>query len=391
MNKANQYSCTLLKLERLKQNKGQKEVCYGICVPSYLSKIERNQVTPDSHILKQLFERLDIEFYCEESFMEYYNELIESYFEQMSYHLEKSAYKELQSADKKLSYSPLAIDWLIIQAYEDNKESLKQLSQCLDSMNNKQRAYYYMALPLKKEEEKEIIDLYIQAFNILNNSYSLVKLILAYYRISQYDKVHEYVDKCISLALEEGNTWALGFCYRMVGTVYACLHIEDLMLPAYQRAIHLLQNTYWKEELSEIHYNMGATYLQSGNYSLALKYLNMVTWENDFLLYHKKALVYIRSEKMDVAEEFINAMKNWIKDNEKKGNTIEVEKIMLEEALYECKEDYLDDPNFINIMETLMDRLKSERHKGYVLFYKSILKKAYCRQRKYKKALELFS
>lgn len=136
---------------------------------------------------------------------------------------------------------------------------------------------------------------------------------------------------------------------------------------------------------------MGATYLQSGNYTLALKYLNMVTWDNVFLLYHKKALVFIRSKKLEDAAEYINAMKSWIKDNEKKGNTIEVEKMMLEEALYECKEDYLDDPNFIKVMETLMDRLESERHKGYVLFYKNILKRAYCRQRKYKKALELYS
>lgn len=136
MDKANRYSCTLLKLERLKQNKGQKEVCHGICVPSYLSKIERNKVTPDSYILKQLFQRLDIEFYCEDSFMEKYKALIDDYFEQMSYHLEKSAFIELQLADKKLSYSPLAIDWLIIQVYENNDEPLKQLSQCLESMND---------------------------------------------------------------------------------------------------------------------------------------------------------------------------------------------------------------------------------------------------------------
>lgn len=65
--------------------------------------------------------------------------------------------------------------------------------------------------------------------------------------------------------------------------------------------------------------------------------------------------------------------------------------MMLEEVLYECKEDYLDDPNFIKVMEALMDKLESERHKGYVLFYKNILKRAYCRQRKYKKALELYN
>ena len=31
----------ILRAERIRQGKGQKEVCYGICVVSYLSKIER--------------------------------------------------------------------------------------------------------------------------------------------------------------------------------------------------------------------------------------------------------------------------------------------------------------------------------------------------------------
>ena len=36
----------LLRIERLRQNKGQKEICFGICVPSYLSKIEHGTVCP---------------------------------------------------------------------------------------------------------------------------------------------------------------------------------------------------------------------------------------------------------------------------------------------------------------------------------------------------------
>lgn len=46
------YAGMLLKLERIKQNKGQKEICFGICVPSYLSKIERNLVQADENYLK---------------------------------------------------------------------------------------------------------------------------------------------------------------------------------------------------------------------------------------------------------------------------------------------------------------------------------------------------
>ena len=41
----------ILRAERIRQGKGQKEVCYGICVVSYLSKIERGSAEPDMAIL----------------------------------------------------------------------------------------------------------------------------------------------------------------------------------------------------------------------------------------------------------------------------------------------------------------------------------------------------
>ena len=52
----------ILRAERIRQGKGQKEVCYGICVVSYLSKIERGSAEPDMAILKQLFARLEINY-----------------------------------------------------------------------------------------------------------------------------------------------------------------------------------------------------------------------------------------------------------------------------------------------------------------------------------------
>lgn len=66
----------LLKLERLKQGKGQKEICYGICVPSYLSKIEHNLVQPDESILQQLFERLGIQYQYDTEFVQASEKLI---------------------------------------------------------------------------------------------------------------------------------------------------------------------------------------------------------------------------------------------------------------------------------------------------------------------------
>ena len=41
----------ILRAERIRQGKGQKEVCYGICVVSYLSKIERGSAEPDLSLI----------------------------------------------------------------------------------------------------------------------------------------------------------------------------------------------------------------------------------------------------------------------------------------------------------------------------------------------------
>jgi HTH-type transcriptional regulator, quorum sensing regulator NprR len=390
----NDYSCTLLKLERIKQNKGQKEVCYGICVPSYLSKIERNHVMPDPSILRQLFLRLGIEFYCEDDFVSANQGRIKKYLEQLEYGLNRSAFAELQSVEQKLTYSPLAIDWLLVQFIESNMTEIqkpsRELSECIDIMTDKQLAYYNMFLPMEKGKEDKIITLYLQAFNTLYNSYSLSNLMLGYWLNGQYDKVHEYSEKCIALALEEGNTHNLAQCYGLIGDVYACLNVEDLMMPYYKRTIHLLQNTYWNNQLGGIYYNIGATYLSNKKYDLALEYFEMVDWTDSFLLDHKKALTRIRSGNTLGAEKYIEQMMSWVQKQEQ-SDAVQVEKLMLEETIFECEDDFLENPKFIILLEKLMDCLKKNRHKGYILFYQDILKEAYCKQRQYKKALELYN
>lgn len=390
----NDYSNALLKLERIKQNKGQKEVCYGICVPSYLSKIERNHVVPDPTILKQLFERLGIEFHCDDDFIKINQERINQYIEQLNYGLKRTAFSLLQSMDSELTFSPIAIDWLLIQFIESNMERTTepsaQLKECIHLMNDQQKAYYFMFLPLEKGREDKILKEYHQAFNTLYTSYSLINLMLGYWLNGQYDKVHEYSDKCIALALEEGNTHNLAQCYGLIGDVYACLNVEDLMLPYYKRTIHLLQNTYWNDQLGGIYYNIGATYLSNKKYDLALEYFDMVDWTDSFLLNHKKALTRIRSGNALGAETYIVKMKSWVQKQEQ-PDAFQVEKLMLEETIFECEKDFLKNPRFITLLEELMDCLKKNRHKGYILFYQDILKEAYCEQRQYKKALELYN
>jgi len=381
------YAGMLLKLERIKQNKGQKEICFGICVPSYLSKIERNLVQADETILQELFERLNIRYCFEEKLITQANNLINEFFKNQFYGLDnEKIFRELKKLSASLNYSPLAIDWLLVQGFEKNKNVLHLLSQLEDVMSSHQLALYYIIQPLYSKNANKMLNLYKKAHSILENSYSLLYVIGAYFLLGQYDKVNECANQCISIALEEGNTWTLAECFDMQGCVYAALNVEPLMLQFYKRCINLLQNTLWKEKLSGTYYNIGATYLQNGKYELAMQYLNKVTGsECDFLLNHKKALVKIRSGHSEEAKEFLEIMKNWLLNK----NDVEVEKLMYEETLMEMNKNFLSNPHFISLLEKLMLSIKTDKHLGYYLFYRDLLKEAYCKQRKYKKALEL--
>lgn len=386
------YAGILLKLERLKQDRGQKEICYGICVPSYLSKIERNLVQADEDILQKLFERLGIKYCSDEKFIESAESLIDDYFEGCLYGIDNKAFDKLKQISASLNYSPLALDWLLVQGDKGDETVLPFLSELEDVMTERQRAIYYMLQPLDNENSEQVIALYKKAHGILNNSFSLLNLMSAHFILGQYDKVNEYADQCISLALEEGNTWSIYMCFLTQGNVYACLNIDSMMLQFYRRCINLLQNTMWKEYLWDVYYNIGATYLHSGKYELAMEYLNKVPEDWDvFLLNHKKALTEIRSGHMDEAENFLEIMKKWLLNKNNAQEDINVEKLMYEETLMEMSENFLSDPEYLNMLENLMSVLKEQRHPGYYLFYRDILKEAYCRQRKYKKAMELDS
>lgn len=112
----------LLRLERIKQGKGQKEVCFGICVPSYLSKIEHGTVAADDKILEELFERLGITYVSDEEFCETYQRKIDKYFEQLCYALDRdTTYAELKEVEDKLLYSRFVADWLLIEGFHSRR------------------------------------------------------------------------------------------------------------------------------------------------------------------------------------------------------------------------------------------------------------------------------
>lgn len=381
----------LLKMERLRQNKGQKEICYGICVPSYLSKIEHGTVEPATEILQQLYERLGIHIESDPLVLDRIKNKIERYYSDLQYYFENSIYEELCEEREFLDYSMYTIDWLIIQALE-GEDTLEQLKQCEDFMTKQQKGYFAMILAsfwqtsIGKNKEKEklkrekMIEESRRGYELLGTAYAYNQVIYSYYLLGEYAKVHQMESTLVNLAVKEGNTCALADYYVLNGSAYACLNMDEMMMTCYTRAMNLLKNTRWEKLLQEIYYNIGATYISLKKYEDAMMYLNKI--ENPkFLTNHKKGIIMIRTGKIEEGKRFLKKAEEYTLENS--------DRLRLREAYMECEKDYLSNPMYLQLLEELLKALEQERHFGHIYFYKDVLLAAYKSQRKYKKMVEI--
>ena len=373
----------LLRIERLHQNKGQKEICFGICVPSYLSKIEHGTVTPDEEIIHKLFQKMNISFYTEEEIAEELKKAIEVYFHKLAYAFDtKEIYEKLLQEVQILRYSERAIDWLLIQGME-GVPVLKELEELKDCMSRKQRAYYAILQFREKPEHSQAENWCKEAVETLDNCFSYANLLYMYFGQGNYTAIHQMENRFTAVALEEGNTYYLAEYYFMKGSAYACLNMETMMMQCYERSIRFLENTGWTELLGGLYYNIGGTYVSLKKYEEAITYLEKA--RAGVMTYHKLALAHIRKGDVQTGKEFLEKMK---KEIEKENVSDETYWLRYDEACMECETDFLDKPEYLELLERLIVALKQNYPFGHLYFYKEQIVEAYKKQRKYKKALE---
>ncbi|MEG1704505.1 MAG: hypothetical protein RR289_08250, partial [Niameybacter sp.] len=371
----------LLRMERIKQDKGQKEICYGICVVSYLCKIEKGQVRADEQIVMKLFANLGITYCNDSQLLEEGRKLIEQYYYQMNYGLPREAFVEVKALGACLGYSELGLDYRLICGLE-GEDVYELVKSCKDCMTEEQLGIFYLLTPIESKWE-EILEAYEKAHRILGTSYSLLKVFIPLYQLGHYTEIQRRAKICRELAVEEGNTYILAHTFFAQADAYATLDLDELMLEHYERGLRLMQHTHWQGDDEPVYYNMGAVYLTKKDYEKAMMYLNKMTKES-FLLYQKKALVCIRSGRLEEVQLYLEGMKTYIE----KEDESEAHQLMYEEALMELKEDYLKDPDYLELMEQLIKVLEQEKHFGYIYFYREQITQAYRKQKKYKKAFE---
>ena len=379
----------LLKGERIRQKKSQKELCYGICVPSYLCKIENGSAKPDVEMWKKLFHKLDLSFEWEQPKVTLFQKKIEEYFHKIKFHCERDLlYKELNEWDKQLRFSELVIDWLIIRMDQDENE-MELLEELVPVMTMKQRAFFTIIKLSKEKLSDSEMTQYIQMCELLDESFAMNMLCLKHLHRGEYASIHRMEGKIVAKALSEGNLYQLADYYITNGSAYACINQLEMMMDYYNRAIGLLEHTEWKGNLIGVYYNMGASYISVGEYEKGIDYLEIAKEQykmEDFMLQHKLALANVRLHNYEMARIYLDKMEDQLANS---TYLRRADHLKYKEVCMEMEEGFQEKPEYLALIEELIDAVERDYHVGHLVFYKDLAIETFCLHRKYKKALEL--
>lgn len=395
----------LIRQKRLEQNISQEGLCKGICVVSYLSKIEQGLVNPSTEIIHQLFQVLNITFYDDTQFVSKYKKClvsnIESYFLQEDITLDD----EIESVMDKLLHSPLIIDTMLYQItklvskhneYERYRKVLNEITIYTSYMNDTQRYLFYV-LHVGIQDIDERIQYLEMAGRLHSCSFQKRNLAYAFYSIGKNEQAIECLHIAYQFACDEGNSLEMLESSLLLGNCYSNTHDETLMRKYYKRSEVLARTSHFEHVLATMQYNIGSSYLIWNQLEEAEYYLlkSLKTCHDDpcfsiFLTYQKLAMLYY--EKNDD----VHLMKYLRLANE--AEKFEQDPLLLKMhqfvQMYCDKEKKYSD-EYIFILEELVHG-KSNANKqiidityGFRIFHAKYLIDAYKKTRRYKEALSI--
>lgn len=372
---------TLIKRERLKRNYSQEGLCRGICVVSYLSKIEQGKVEAGEDIISALLERLGISCETDRGFLKEAGKRIEELYEKLyAGGLVQEDVAVLQQEYNRYMASEYMLDvMLFIRLFLENEDGTEtELAEYIECMSQRQ---YELYLYSTCEENQERLELLLK----LNpNGFYLNVAGVFYWAKGEYVKAVEILNRAYQVSCEEGTAENMLSAQMMLGNCYSSMEQKELMMKHYMIAKRLARALQKTEDLSTITYNIASTLLEWNQVEEALEYFKECS-RRDALYYHKYAICMERLGEKQTAREML-----------KKGYATEdIEQYPIYGKMYEVvayrleHENYLEETEYEVILRECMKQIREQRPKGYEQFHVPYLIEVLEHQRKYKEICSL--
>ncbi len=252
----------IIKLNRLSQNMSQAGLAEGICVPSYLSKIENGEIVPSIEVLHLLFHQLDIEYVDDEQFIHTHHQLIRDYFDEVScYGLEKAnvIFHELQSKETQLIHSSLIVDYYLLKLAHltatpnrEEYDALKhQLEQVISVLTPDQQYTYHLYIALDNmltcREMADSVHDFKQATKHDPSGKSYYFLAVAYVKMGRYYEAITAVEQATKRYLEQAQLSQLITCHELKALLAYRLNGRDEAVSLLHQVIEMATTINRKE------------------------------------------------------------------------------------------------------------------------------------------------
>ncbi len=305
----NDYRGLLIKKERKKQDISLEALAYGICSPSYLSKIENNILIADNEIYKLIFQKLGIQTMDQQK-EEHIEALLKLFFR---YYM-ASNLKVLKVIDELLEYkdevstSSLFVSYqlFLLYASEMNSQiniSLAEVEAYYSYMDDLQREYFNLFrlssgnMELSDNEEW----IFIRRLKSKANLYAYQKNVF---------KAYDLYKICLKYATELGNKNLIAEILCALG--WLCLEVDLKQAEQY----YTNAVSYDTQYKSLAYYNLGAILIQHKNeMKKGYQYLNegLKTCKDEQMrMKYKEAIFiyFIVNDDKNTAKKMIKELEN---------------------------------------------------------------------------------
>ena len=291
----------LIRTERVRQKMKQIVLAKGICTPSYLSKIERNLISPSEQIVTLLFNKLEIDVNTlqvndHKTDVEYESILNSSYKEVITKRDESFTIQRLAELDKQnyifendsLHYTYLLITLrfrLILGRDLDERkkeiDTLTKLSEHFTASHiylfNVNKAIYYYSTKNRRKAIEYLEDVLSMVDTITLEDWEKAELNymigLMYTADNRIFVSIEYIKRALEFFREHFQMSRVLDCYVLIGVTQKRSEQFQDAFESYSTAKQLCEQFNLHSEKGLVYHNLGTLYGIMGNKEKSIDYL----------------------------------------------------------------------------------------------------------------------
>ncbi|WP_195618164.1 helix-turn-helix transcriptional regulator [Clostridium paraputrificum] len=395
---------SIVRLNRIKKNMSQKALAKGICVPSYLSRIENGELLPSDDVISILFERLGLKFNDSAEFIEKGLKSFKKFLNDLNFNefdYTNKIFRDIEKHEDDFITSPLILDYYLVKLarycstperdkFEGAKESILS---AFDLLSPKQESLYnfYIGVDILNitgdiSEGKRYIE---KALNYKENGHCYYWLSYVYRVENNPIKAYDSIKRALALYVEEGNFISIMESYEKTAEVYFMLdnHADAInYLKMSLRMAEKIKNSYYIEYINSM---LAWSYFKIQDYNTSFRYLK----KNSGLIDHRmiipdsviECLIYFTLEDRENLKNSITKLDT--------PQSLEHISKDLASILFKLFNFYIENENYIKspIWEGLLIYIVDDITQLVELrkVFISYLKEYYIHNRRYKDALFL--